>query len=59
MRTDEKDGDLGGDLPGRKPVLATLVTKTLRYEVLPDWGEYRAAAWAIQDTIERVAPEVA
>jgi hypothetical protein len=40
-----------------KPVLATVVTKSLQFETTPLWKEYRAAAWAIQDTIERVAPE--
>lgn len=40
-----------------KPVLATIVTKTLSFETMPLWHEYRTAAWAIEDTIRRVAPE--
>lgn len=40
-----------------KPALTTIVTKTLPCEETPLWNEYRSAAWAIEDTIERVAPE--
>lgn len=34
--------------------LAQLVTETMPSRVMPDHDEYRVAAWAIQDTIERV-----
>lgn len=44
-RTDRESGD----------TLATIVTKTMQYREMPWWHEYRGAAWAIQDTIERVA----
>lgn len=40
-----------------KPALSTIVTKSLQFAELPLWNEYRTAAWAIEDTIRRVAPE--
>lgn len=49
--------DLPDDDHAAKPVLALVVRRTTQYDHLPDWDECQTAEWAIQDTIERVAPE--
>lgn len=38
-----------------KYALPTIVCKSLQYDRLPDYAVFSAAAWAIEDSIGRVA----
>lgn len=47
----------GSDI--ERAALATIATAGLGDDRLPEWEVYERAAWATQDTIERLAEEVA